>query len=411
MNRHSWFTILLLLVLFSVFAYFALLYRSSQMNLFLGLAVLWTILISLLASFPYGLSYLFCLPSPVLGGWLLITIFLEKQGFLSVYFSLLAFGLSALLVFLIHFLTRTRTMVWRLSMSSLSRSSIAAVSLIFLVIGFIVANPSAINLSEAEQIFYFAVALISYVSSSMLYINYSYRLFALNNRLNFLSVQNVLSKMWVDIQKKYPTKSKDLDLLEYYFQESFQSFLEGDFEKSLDWGYKVIHENTVVNPLEYVDDKRVDKPSFSYIRNRLEHSRRGGGTEVREIRQIMKNLFAVCLDLLEREFVFIKKVSEGSVAGLRKEMLDRLLADIYKMSRKRVLTTDGVTIGELHGGDVNEDERKVTTIHVALEDKALQELGLKKPFTGRLLICLPVSVVGNVNGTVTLVKSLQELKL
>lgn len=74
-------------------------------------------------------------------------------------------------------------------------------------------------------------------------------------------------------------------MLQYYFSESFRSFLEGDFEKSLIWGYKVIREKTIVDPLEYVDDKRTNKPSFGHIRNTLMHPRREGHIETDKIRR------------------------------------------------------------------------------------------------------------------------------
>jgi len=193
----------------------------------------------------------------------------------------------------------------------LSRSSIAAVSVMFFAFGIMLLSPSTFKLDIASELFFFSVTLLGYIASSMLYINSSYRLFVLSNRLEILHLEKELSKTWTMIQKKYPDKRNDLDLLQYYFYESLRGFLEGDFEKSLVWGYKAIREKTVVDPMEYVDDKRLNKPSFGEIRNTLMHPKREGHVEASKIRQIVRELFSDCLDLLEREFVFIKNVSES----------------------------------------------------------------------------------------------------
>jgi len=239
-------------------------------------------------------------------------VLIEKYFFLVGYLRLLAFILSLLIVSFFHVLTRKRTMFLRIPMASLSRSSIAAISSILLFFGLMLVSPSTFRLDMANEIFYFSVVLLSYIALSMLYINSSYRLFALSNRLGTLNLENELSRIWNEIQRKYPERHEDLDLLEYYFSESLRCFLEGDIEKGYDWGYKVIREKTIVDPLKHVDDKRTDRPSFGDIRNTLMHSRREGHVDKRKINQIRKNLFGDLLDLLEREFILIKRISEAS---------------------------------------------------------------------------------------------------
>ena len=303
------------LIIVLVFLYFIFWYFQTERNLFelsIGIAIFWAILLPVFSYLPYSFSYIVLLPSPIFGAWILIMTLIEKYAILLSYFRLLAFILSLLLVLTFHALTRRRTMFWKIPMASLSRSSIAAVSLIFFVMGIMLVNPSAFGLDITTELFYFLTLLLGYIASSMLYINYSYRLFVLSNRLNRLHLENALLARWREIEAKYPNQHRDIDLLQYYFGESFRCFLEGDFEKSFIWGYKVIREKTVVDPQEYVDDKRADKPSFSEIRNTLEHSRRRGHVDTSKIRQIVKDLFSDCLDLLEREFVFIEKVSESS---------------------------------------------------------------------------------------------------
>jgi sporulation protein YlmC with PRC-barrel domain len=88
---------------------------------------------------------------------------------------------------------------------------------------------------------------------------------------------------------------------------------------------------------------------------------------------------------------------------------DKSLVEISKLNWKKVVTSDGVTIGELQGGEVN-DKWQVTHVHVGLDDAALKEFKLKKPFLGHVLICLPISYVRSINDAVTLNKSLEELR-
>lgn len=309
MTRQSWYLMLLFLILIFTFSYFALLYLQTRANLFLGIAILWAILLPVLSSFPYSFSYILSLPSPIFGTWILVMILIEKYVNLSIYLMCLGLFSALFLVYIFHALTRGRTMFWKLPMASLARSGVAAISVMLLGLGVIVVNPSAVVLDSTVELFFFSTVLLTYVGSSMLYINFSYRLFVLSNRLNVLHLENDLSTIWKEIEKKHPNQRGDLDLLQYYFSESLRSFLEGDFEKSLIWGYKVIREKTIVDPREYVDDKRPNKPSFGDIRNTLMHSRREEHIEAGKIRQIIKNLFNDCLDLLEREFIFIKKIS------------------------------------------------------------------------------------------------------
>jgi hypothetical protein len=232
-----------------------------------------------------------------------------KYTLISPPMLLVASSASLLLVLATHFLTRKRVVFWKITLSTLSRGSIAAVSVMLFGLGLMVVNPSAFVLDPMVEVFYFSVILFGYVAASMLYVNESYRLYALSNRLKVQNLQKEMSELWAKILVKYPNAQSDLDLLQYYFDESLRCFLEGDFEKSFIWGYKVIREKTVADPNEYVDDKRAGKLSLSEIRNTLEHSRRKGHVEASKIRSIVRNLFHDCLDLLEREHELIVQIS------------------------------------------------------------------------------------------------------
>ena len=86
------------------------------------------------------------------------------------------------------------------------------------------------------------------------------------------------------------------------------------------------------------------------------------------------------------------------------------MMSLGKLSWKKAVTADGFTIGQIEGGDVDSNSWRVTHLHIGLNDEALKEFGLKKPYLGRVLICLPVQYIKSVGEVVTFNKSLRELK-
>lgn len=309
MRKKARYTNLLILILLLVFSYFVMLFFTTFPSIFLGVIILWAIILPVLSYFPYSIIYILSIPAPIFGTWFLLMELFLKYKELSTYGIFMSPFLSVGLVLVFHMLTRKRTMFWRISKSEASRSSIAGASILFIFFGMIVLNPTALNLSTQSELFYFSVALFAYVASSMLYVNSNYRLFAISDRIGVRSFERKSSEILANIEKKFPNNLRNVDMLRYYFRESFYSYLDGDFERSFIWGYKVIREPTIVNPVEYINDKREEKQSLSDIRNTIEHSRRKGHVDTDEIKRIIRNLFDDCLDLLEREFEFITKVA------------------------------------------------------------------------------------------------------
>jgi sporulation protein YlmC with PRC-barrel domain len=86
------------------------------------------------------------------------------------------------------------------------------------------------------------------------------------------------------------------------------------------------------------------------------------------------------------------------------------LVEIGRLNWKKVDTSDGVTIGEVQGAEVETKSWHVTHVHVGLNDETLKKFGLRKPYLGRVLICLPVDTIRAVNEIITLKKTLSELK-
>jgi len=210
MEKNSQYRYILVLVLILVPLYFSTLFLHASPTYFLAIIIIWAISLPLISYFHYSYIYVLSLPAPLFGSWFLLTNLLVKYVEFSGYWALVATVLSTMLVFAFHRATRSKTMFWNFLKSGLSRSSIAAASAIFLSFGAFVLNPSVFTLGFSSEIFYFLVALIAYIASSMLYINYQFRVFALNNKIGVTNVQRKLTQYWRRLKKSFQIGNKTL---------------------------------------------------------------------------------------------------------------------------------------------------------------------------------------------------------
>lgn len=318
MTRKSWTVPILFIIMLIVLAFSFFVLIQNQTNFFFALIAVWGIALPIISDLPYSEIYLLSIPAPFCGTLFVLMLLTSKYVGLTIPIYWILLVISVVLVSAFHILTRSRTMIWKFSMAYVSRAAIGVSSIILLALAMVVVNPSLALANMHSELFYFSVALIAYIASSMLYVNSSFRRYILNKRIGTSNLNRFLSEKWEKIKNEYSAKQNDVDLLQHYFHESYTSFLEGNFEKCLLEGYKVIREKTVVNPKEIVDDKREDKPSFNEIRNTLQHSRRNKSpVELEKIRKVIKNLYADCLDLLEREIVFIQMVAGVPLSELK----------------------------------------------------------------------------------------------
>ena len=290
MTKVDWLAIVILAVFIMISVYAAVVFSQNQTNLWFGITLLWAILPPVLFGFPQSFKYILILPSPVLGTWFLLMFAMLRFGLISGYSIIGTFVLSVAIVLLFHVLTRMGAMFWRIPIASVSRNSVAIVSIFFIFFGVMLVTPTPIPMGDTSLIFYFVVTLIAYVATSMLFLNSSYRLFTLSKRVKNGNLEKTLEKTWANIETKYSGQIDDCSMLQLYFYSSYRAFIDGDYEKSLIWGYKVIREPTVVDPTALVDDDRIGKPSFSEIRNTLEHSRRKGHVKKEDIRKILQGV-------------------------------------------------------------------------------------------------------------------------
>ena len=89
------------------------------------------------------------------------------------------------------------------------------------------------------------------------------------------------------------------------------------------------------------------------------------------------------------------------------------MVEITRLFWKKVVTAEAFVLGEIHSAVLDTETWKLTSFYVALNDEAAKRLGFESPFLGKVMVCLPVSVVKSIKDTAVLNKSfddLQELK-
>lgn len=86
------------------------------------------------------------------------------------------------------------------------------------------------------------------------------------------------------------------------------------------------------------------------------------------------------------------------------------MVTFHRLVGKKVIGANAITLGEVHGADVDTGKWLITHLHVGLTDEACRELGFRKPLLGSVIVCLPVGLVQAIGDVVTLNKTIPELR-
>jgi sporulation protein YlmC with PRC-barrel domain len=76
----------------------------------------------------------------------------------------------------------------------------------------------------------------------------------------------------------------------------------------------------------------------------------------------------------------------------------------------KVVSLDAKNVGEVTGIEIDEKKWIITHIHIELSDDALDELKFKKPFIGKITICLPVGFINKVGDVISLSRTVEGLR-
>jgi sporulation protein YlmC with PRC-barrel domain len=85
------------------------------------------------------------------------------------------------------------------------------------------------------------------------------------------------------------------------------------------------------------------------------------------------------------------------------------MVEISRLFWKKVYTSDGFLIGETESADLDKTTWQITSFFVSLNDEATALLGIKRPFMGKVMVCLPVTYLYSISETAMLNKTKGEL--
>ena len=86
------------------------------------------------------------------------------------------------------------------------------------------------------------------------------------------------------------------------------------------------------------------------------------------------------------------------------------MVEISRLFWKKAFTSDAFLLGEVESAELDMNTWQITNFYVGLSDEASKELGFRRPFLGKVVICLPVSAVKTFQDTAVLNKTLAELQ-
>ena len=84
--------------------------------------------------------------------------------------------------------------------------------------------------------------------------------------------------------------------------------------------------------------------------------------------------------------------------------------EITRLFWKKAYTLDNVLLGEVEDADVDMNTWQVTNFYVGLTDEATRAIGFKRPFLGKVTVCLPASEITSFKDIAVLNKNMKELR-
>ena len=86
------------------------------------------------------------------------------------------------------------------------------------------------------------------------------------------------------------------------------------------------------------------------------------------------------------------------------------MVEITRLFWKKAFTSDTFLLGEVESADVDLNTWQITNFYVGLTDEATRKMGFKRPFLGKVVVCLPASLVKSFQDTAVLNKTMEELR-
>ena len=86
------------------------------------------------------------------------------------------------------------------------------------------------------------------------------------------------------------------------------------------------------------------------------------------------------------------------------------MVEISRLFWIKAFTSDAFLLGEVESAELDMNTWQITNFYVGLTDEATRMLGFKRPFLGKIIVCLPVSAIKSIKDTAILNKTIEELR-
>lgn len=86
------------------------------------------------------------------------------------------------------------------------------------------------------------------------------------------------------------------------------------------------------------------------------------------------------------------------------------MVEITRIFWKKAFTSDNFLLGDVESAEVDMNTWQLTSFYIGLTDEATKRLGFKRPYLGKVVVCLPVSTVKTVEANAVLNKTIAELR-
>ncbi len=86
------------------------------------------------------------------------------------------------------------------------------------------------------------------------------------------------------------------------------------------------------------------------------------------------------------------------------------MVEITRLFWKRTFTADNVFLGELESAQVDPNTWQITSFFIGLSDEATKLMGFKRPYLGKITVCLPATTVKSIGDTAVLNQTMEQLR-
>ena len=86
------------------------------------------------------------------------------------------------------------------------------------------------------------------------------------------------------------------------------------------------------------------------------------------------------------------------------------MVEISRLFWKKAYTSDEVLLGEVESAELDMNTWQIRNFYIGLTDEATKTLGFKRPFLGKVVVCLPVSAIKSYQDKAILNQTIEELR-